>query len=234
MKQHVLLTIFTILLSACSAQHDDYFPLDAGKTWVYQMHYETMDGKWTIPYVISNLSSGKDKHGDKTYLRRSLDGRVFHYQWDDAGLKMLQRSRIDVKSVNPQIYANSEYLYQYPINVGTRWRGQTQSQTLIKTGPPWKTEFRIVTPVPVENVIESMDEAVTVIAGSFQHCMKIHQKGTIHFDAGNYVGLTEVKVDEYRWYCPGVGLVKSVRHETTTNEALDKGMMSLELERFHS
>ena len=34
------------------------------------------------------------------------------------------------------------------------------------------------------------------------------------------------------WYAPGVGLVKSVRRESTTSQALDKGEITLELEAY--
>ena len=41
-----------------------------------------------------------------------------------------------------------------------------------------------------------------------------------------------VSVNETSWYAPGIGLIKMVREETTESQALDKGKMTIELEKF--
>ncbi|MDX1519073.1 MAG: hypothetical protein R3318_03045, partial [Gammaproteobacteria bacterium] len=88
------------------------------------------------------------------------------------------------------------------------------------------------TRVPVVATIESMRDTVKVPAGTFRNCMRIRTEGKAFVDAGNYVGNTVVGVDETSWYAPGVGLVKTVRKETTTKKALDYGEIILELEAF--
>ena len=106
------------------------------------------------------------------------------------------------------------------------------SKALIKTGPPQKTEFHISAKVPVEVKIESLSDKVVVPAGTFTGCMRISFSGTAFIDAGNYVGKTVVRVSEINWYAPGVGLIKSVRKESTKHKALDKGEIVLVLEEF--
>jgi len=64
--------------------------------------------------------------------------------------------------------------------------------------------------------------------------MKIKMTGSSYKNAGNYVGLTLVNVEQTNWYSPGVGLVKMERLETTQSAALDKGTLSIELTRFES
>jgi hypothetical protein len=79
-----------------------------------------------------------------------------------------------------------------------------------------------------------MTDMVKVPAGAFENCMRVVMSGNAFVDAGNYVGKTIVRVTETNWYAPGVGLVKSVREESTKHRALDKGGIILELESFRS
>jgi hypothetical protein len=60
------------------------------------------------------------------------------------------------------------------------------------------------------------------------------KQGSEFKDAGNYIGRTIVRVNETSWYAPGVGLVKSIREETTESQALDKGQLIIELELFEN
>jgi len=64
--------------------------------------------------------------------------------------------------------------------------------------------------------------------------MKISMSGSSFKDAGNYVGLTLVNVEQTNWYAPGIGLVKMERIETTKSNALDKGTLSIVLAEFES
>ena len=58
--------------------------------------------------------------------------------------------------------------------------------------------------------------------------------GSAYKDAGNYVGLTLVNVEQTNWYSLGVGLVKMERIESTQSDALDKGTLLVELTEFES
>ena len=80
--------------------------------------------------------------------------------------------------------------------------------------------------------ILSFQDIVNVPAGQFDNCMKVVMTGSSYKDAGNYVGLTLVSVEQTNWYAPGVGLVKMERLEKTQSEALDKGTLSVELTHF--
>ena len=88
--------------------------------------------------------------------------------------------------------------------------------------------------MPLDLSIESLDDTITVPAGQFSKCMRIKMTGSAYKNAGNYVGLTLVNVEQTNWYSPGVGLVKLERLETTQSAALDKGTLSIELVNFES
>ena len=217
------------MFTACHRSPDTYFPLASGKYWRYVMTYHTMDGNFKGIYAVENL--GPEKEGDRElYVRRLLDGSSSYFLLDNAGIRMTGHAKTDDGQV--ERIEQDQYIFRFPLAIGTEWQGTTTSRALIKTGPPQKTEFHISAKVPVTARIESLTDTVTVPAGTFADCLRITLKGDAYTNAGNYVGLTIVTITETDWYAPGVGLVKSVRKETTTSKALDRGEIILELESY--
>ena len=131
--------------------------------------------------------------------------------------------------VFPSVIAGTTGRHNY-----TEWEQITYTRLLKKTGPPQRTEFKIIAEVPLEIKIESLEDTVIVPAGQFNKCMRIKMIGSAYKDAGNYVGLTLVNVEQTNWYSSGVGLVKMERIETTQSDALDKGTLLVELTEFES
>lgn len=219
-----------LLVSACSNNEGhEYFPLQEGAYWRYKMNYRTMDGRWDTFFAYENYPSYRnDEH--TIFVRKTLDGREYHYTINDDGI-MVQNYEI-TEGMQTRIESNQHYVFKFPLEVGQSWNDKSYSQVLIKTGPPQKTVFRINANIPVNVTVESMNESVTVPAGTFNNCIKINLKGSGFHDAGNYVGHTIVSIDEERWYAPGVGLVKSIRREKTTDLVVRDGQINLDLEEF--
>jgi hypothetical protein len=214
------------LFAGCSRAPDSYYPLAAGKYWRYGMTYHTMDGNFKGIYAVENL--GRKKENDhEIHVRRLLDGSSDFLRIDDQGIHLTGREKTDGERVDLD-----HQIFQFPLVVGKEWQDTTISRALIKTGPPQKTEFHISAEVPVTARIESMTDVVSIPAGTFVACMRISLKGNAFTDAGNYVGLTIVNIEETDWYAPGVGLVKSIRKESTPSKALDRGEIILELESY--
>jgi hypothetical protein len=224
-----ILLITLLLLSSCSQSDNEYFPLDAGKYWRYQMIYQTMDGRFKGVYAVENLPQ-QEIEGQTYYVRQLLDGSLNYLQVDDRGIRLKRREK--TVDLDTKYTETEQYIFHFPLQEGTTWEDTILSKALIKTGPPQKTEFHIVAKVPVSAKIESMNDVVEVPAGRFENCMRIVMSGNAFIDAGNYVGKTIVRVNETNWYAPGVGLVKSVRQESTKHRALDKGEIILELENY--
>lgn len=229
MTRTITLLFAFIIFAACSRENPDYYPLQGGLHWRYQMHYQIMNGPDDTFYIIENMSPVKDDKG-WIYEQLTVDGRSYYYRKDNAGLLLTRRSRHMDRT--DEILEINRYLFQYPLEKGRQWQSETYSRVLMRIGPPQKTEFQIVAKVPVAVMIESMTDTVKVPAGVFKNCMRIKSKGKSFINAGNYVGNTVVGIDETSWYAPGVGLVKSVRKETTTAKALDYGEIILQLETF--
>ena len=219
-----------LYLAACSDRvDDDYFPLQPGHYWRYDMSIQTMDGNFDGVYAVENVAV-QERDGHTVYVRRLLDGSLNYLQITEDGIQLTGREKsIDFKTTT---VPEEQYIFRFPLQKGATWEEMTTSKLLIKTGPPQKTEFHIRANVPLDAVIETMTDVVRVPAGTFENCMRIVFKGKNFVNAGNYVGMTLVSIKETDWYAPGVGLVKSVRRETTTSKALDKGKLVLELENY--
>ena len=229
MTRFLILFYVCILFVSCDQGDPDYFPLSAGHYWRYQMHYQIMNGPDDTFYIIENMPPALDDEG-WVYEQLSMDGRSYYYRIDDEGILFTRLSRH--MDLTDEVQDINRYLFQYPLEKGRQWQSESYTRVLIRIGPPQKTEFRIVTKVPVTVTIESMTDRIKVPAGVFDNCMRIKSAGKSFVDAGNYVGKTVVSINETNWYAPEVGLVKSVRKETTTAKALDYGEIILELEAF--
>jgi len=227
-----LLAILIFLIStACSKKENSYFPLSSGLKWHYNVSLTTRDGLEKQKYILHNI--GVDElNGETVFLRKSLDGTILYYSISNDGIYYL--GNLDSKATNPKFYADKRIVMPKPFAIDKKWEQITYTKLLKKTGPPQRTEFKIIAEVPLEIKIESMDDTVIVPAGQFSKCMRIKMTGSAYKDAGNYVGLTIVNVEQTNWYSQGVGLVKMERIETTKSDALDKGSLLVELTNFES
>ena len=155
-----------------------------------------------------------------------------YYSVDENGIVYL--GNVDDRELGRTFHADEQIVMHYPLHIDTSWEQSTMTHLLKKTGPPQKTEFKIIAKVPLEVKIESLTDEVNVPAGQFKGCLRITMEGSTMKNAGNYVGLTLVNVRQTNWYAPGIGLVKMERTETTRSDALDKGSLLVELTEFET
>jgi DUF3108-like len=230
-KIKFVLFLLLLLCLGCSKHDDSYFPLDKGYKWQYDVALLTRDGLSNQKYFLSNLGEGK-LNGESVYLRKSFDGSILYYSDTNEGIYYL--GSIDTQSLHPEYKEEKQLIFPEQLSIGTEWEETTITKLLKKTGPPQKTVFKIIARVPLEVEIKSLTETVTVPAGRFENCIKIFMEGFVFKDAGNYIGMTMVSVEQTNWYAPGVGLIKMERQETTQRKALDKGTLLVELVKFES
>ena len=224
------LIITSLQLASCSIESNtNYFPLEEGLTWRYQVTKTTRDGVRQQKYIYTSLSE-KIVNEETVAVRQSVDGTLLYYRDTEEGLFYIGK---EIQSgIERKFHEDEHLIFSYPLENGNQWQDITLTKLLVKTGPPQKTNFKIVVQIPIEISIDSTDDTVFVPAGKFHHCIKLIKKGAKFIDAGNYIGRTIVRVKETSWYAPGVGLVKSIREETTEKKALDKGQLVIELELF--
>jgi len=87
--------------------------------------------------------------------------------------------------------------------------------------------------VPIKSTIESIDEVVTVPAGTFKECLKIKSVGLgeetfVEEDSDQLFPKDflkekiKVEVEYYNWFAPNVGLIKAIyKEKKTSSGALD-------------
>lgn len=232
------ITLLLLLLSGgCDRSPSAYYPLESELRWYYTVHFTTMDSTEEQKLLLADARP-VDWQGQPVQTRRSLDGTTLYYLENAEGIHHVATRRPN--AVEPQPVEKGErVVLQYPLKPGTTWYADSKTLALYRTGPPQRSEFHIIAPVRLKYTIEALDDTVAVPAGKFRDCLRVRAIGKTKYDARNYVGLTDITVEKTEWYAPGVGLVKSVREETTSSKVLNHGRMEtfagrvvMELESF--
>ena len=219
--------IYATIIAGCTPDSEDYFPLNSGRVWHYDISRTTMDGTFRQKQILESLPA-IDWQGAVSVPFISAGGAQYLYRNADKGLQRIARKARDAAEFSSS--AESYTVLPAEISTGTRWRQTEYTQVLENTGSPWETLFKIVQPIPMEYVIESEQTAIHVAAGEFHDCIKVKGTGQANVDVGNYIGRTLISIEVENWYAKGVGLVKSLRREKTTADALDYGEIQFELE----
>lgn len=240
-KQHrrlrPLMLILVLLAGGCDRSAPEYYPLDPGLSWYYTLHVSTMDGAEEQKFLVTGIQPFHWQ-GKPVHTRRTLDGTTVFYEKNAEGIYHIASQRPG--ATEPvSVEKGERVVLQYPLEPGTTWYTNSETLVLARTGPPQRSEFKIVAPVKLKYTIEALDETVRVPAGNFRNCLQVRATGKTRYNARNYVGLTNITVEKTDWYAPGIGLVKSERRETTSSKVLNHGRMQtfagrvvMELESF--
>lgn len=124
----------------------------------------------------------------------SVSGKEFSLE-DDRGVKSIALQ--GPRDTSPKIYEHDDWELKYPLATGATWTSTEKVR-------PLKEQLF----VPFTCVIETMDDVVTVAAGTFERCMRVRKSFSGKVNLGSYGGNPEVTVERLLWYAPGVGQVK--------------------------
>ncbi len=223
--QLVVCLMLSLWLAACGSDSQQrYFPLEPGMSWRYDVQSTTMDGTETQKYLVQ-AGTPRRWQEQRLPVRMTLAGTRLFYRRNDQGVFHVATQRSDDEQPTA-VPEDRRTVLPYPLEPGTAWHEMTQTTSLYRTGPPQRSEYWIHAPVKLHYVIEATDDSVKVPAGRFDDCLRVHATGRrSNYDAGNYIGRTDIIVDQTDWYAPGIGLVKSVRNEATTGRVLNHGSM---------
>lgn len=224
----LLLCAALLLVLGCSSPSNDYYPLNTGWRWTYDIHVKTMDGQQHKKFIVENI--GTVTHEGRTlYLRGSAEGAVSYYQLTAAGIV---RAGESYPEQGTKMFENPSPVLPATIAKGARWTQAEFTVALEHTGPPEHSLNRITVPVELHYVIEETDETVITPSGTFTGCIRAKGTGETSKDVGFYVGQTDIRVENTAWYQRGVGLVKAIRVETTTSPMLPRGSYEMMLSQF--
>lgn len=135
---------------------------------------------------------------------------------DDRGVKSVASQ--GPRDTSPKIREHDAWELKYPLAAGATWTSVEEVHQL-------KEQLF----VPLTCVIETMDDVVTVPAGTFERCMRIRKTFSAKVNLGSYGGNPEVTVERLSWYAPGVGQIKGSSVTKCSNAELGGGEGYFEL-----
>jgi hypothetical protein len=203
-----------------------YFPLKSGMVWTFRFSSSTgATGELATTNQAPRQVLGFDATpqlntgGDKTYTEFYAD--------DGQGIRHVAIDEGD--GLDSRLNDHS-YVIKLPIAAGTSWREMDRTFD----GTVYDATTRI----------ESLNDNVSVPAGTFAGCIRVRStglastaKGTARAPGVNsrvhlVAGGEDVSVEDYYWLAPGVGPVKAT-HQESRGEGLTAQSIGFTLELEH-
>lgn len=220
--------LIPLLACVAACQSASYFPTDEGLTWEYVVTEE--------PTPDTNMPAGEPMRAIMTETvleprtignRRvaSVMGNMGNAYWfvfyaaDKEGVQVVARQ--DPDEDTPTMLPEPSYAVKLPLAQGRFW------SELTKTGSP-------ADPITVNmrSTVDTLDEPVTVPAGSYRSAARITSTGTGTLSGENIGGPGKLSIEEISWLVQGVGLVKQIRYEQWPGDTERRTRWRLELRSF--
>lgn len=235
LRAGLLATVAAIAGGCADDAGNGYFPTRAGMRWEYEVSVVTQAGPGRRRLFVDSLGVAR-RAGRSFAARRDGEGNVSYYEERRDGLWRLDASASGDEPARDageqsDTLDPGEKVLGYPLQPGTRWRATERTVTLEKHTPPHGNLTRVEVTLDLAYRIDGVDETVVVPAGRFEHCLRVHAEGEASREVGLYIGAMDVRVEVTRWYAPGVGLIKAVRRESTSEPTLPFGEYTLALTR---
>jgi hypothetical protein len=215
-------------LSACSrGESPIYFPLGGDQHWEYRYHETNPLVDNEQRFDIDNAGS-KPRNDQRHYLRRNENGTEYWLKIDGGDvLRVATRTAVEEEPTTDETP-----LKVMPVKpaVGDSWTILSQP-FILERAEPFRERFTHDESKRFElhQKVVSLDEEVTVPAGTFRHCLKIEGEALIHVLADPRLGGSEVPIRQTEWYAPGVGLIKLHRIEELGTAQIVGGEVLMEL-----
>lgn len=208
-----------------------YFPLGRGDHWEYALTEANSIATSTELFTVDDAGTA-EREGARHYLRRTSNGTEYWLKIEDGHIDRVA-TRTAVEEVPTNDAASLRVLPVAP-KAGDSWSFGTQPY-ILERALPFRERFAHDESKRFElhMKVESVDETVTVPAGSFEHCIKVEGEGRFFVLADARIGASEVPVTQTEWYAPDVGLVKLVRSETLDTTNIVGGTVTMELSAHH-
>jgi len=227
MKNMITLTVLFLLsgLFSCSKNNDSYYPLDEEKTWTYQVSVSSFQYGNTVTTEATLTNFPPRELGGRKVTPQKLDmGNHSYFNFISANAEgIYEFGSQSSATLEPEIREKPNYFIKYPIEIGKEWNYEANIILV--------NDKKI--PVTLKSRIESVDEIVTIPAGTFKDCVKIKSTGIASAQSGYTFGASyRVDIIHYYYYAPGVGNIKSVVEEKSDNFFFGSGTMTMQLESY--
>lgn len=220
------------ILQACDKPaSDDYFPLNQGLRWEYQVTIEHPERLATKQLIIESVGQTSLKE-ELVSIRATSDGTDYYLaQRSDGIYRLAKRTLVESE---PQLDASPRMVLPLPIAQakGKTWSVISQPYLIERVYEGMDVMTADMLQFPMTYSVLSLDETVEVAAGHFSHCLLVEGQTELSLYADARTGNSIIPITTREWYAPGVGLVKLEREEPLNTDVYKGGKITMELLRF--
>ena len=218
------------VLAGCSRESGEksFFPLDEGRTWTYRVTKNIDEA--TEPDIdhLSFTMKGPQKLESGLAERRHGDTGVDYFlRSDEQGIyRVGSRKTLDE---NPKSDNPPRFVLKKPFVVGTQWQADTVPYLLQRRNEVPKEVRYTSKPIMMMYAIAALDQKVETPAGQFEGCIKVTGEAKIKLYVDAQFSWRDIPLLTTEWYCPGVGLVRVERVESSPSRFMRGGSQTLDL-----
>lgn len=191
----------------------DYFPLKPGMSWTFRFATSNgTRGKMVTTNLAPRKIDGVMAVGQSNVGAANAFTEYYAAQRD--GIRYVARQT--PKGLKSHL-SDHAYVIKFPIKPGTSWKelDRTMGGTVFSAS----------------TMIESVSDTVKVPAGTFRGCIRVRETG-IASPVKSVAALRpaavtagrEIRVEDYYWLAPGVGVVKATHRETVGKGVLARSL----------
>lgn len=222
LPRSVVGAVLAALLVGCTDKNNEWFPLQAGRTQIYDVRFDTDEPQAPGTWAIS--TEGPRPWRDKNVLTR----------WHSAGVRYLFISdEHGVRRVAHQTELDDDpvadespiWVLKAPYTVGTEWTSSTVPHLLARRNEHPR-ELKHSHRATMHWRIEADKETVILNNGrSLSPCLKVVGTARLNLYTDPVNGFTDVPLISREWYCKGHGLVRLEREERVPQGFMVGGLL---------
>jgi len=231
MRRALPVSSVLLCLAACgpAPSDDHWFPLAEGRRWTYQVTTEIDDADAPLRETLSLANRGAAQiDGALSWRRRSDSGNEYWLRSDATGIyRIASRNPLDREAVPD---AQRRYVLRKPYAVGTEWEASTVAYVFARKNEVPRELRYAHKPFPMSYRIDAIDAKVQTPAGRFDGCLRVSGRAEIRMYVDRLFEWQQMPLSTLEWYCPGVGLVRLERKESTPpSRHMAGGSVTMEL-----
>ncbi|WP_369857089.1 hypothetical protein [Candidatus Thalassolituus haligoni] len=232
----LLPVLAAVLLSGCgqAPAADDYFPLEPGLRWQYQVTEDRTDAREVRRFDVATRRIDTPAElvsligAAQMTVRHTSDGTDYYLLRNISGTYRVGKRTLIEKA--PRL--DTEPVLVLPpadeLEQGITWNQSTRPYVIHSTQShvAWNrgsNEFDMTYELAATGL------ELSTPAGEFHDCVRVEGRAVIGLYADPRLGYQEVEIVQSEWYAPGVGLVRLVREEPLDLAMFKGGTLTFEL-----